>query len=65
MKTIIDYYIEYSHPEHPDVWQRTYDYYRNMAEVHNRINEFKKMDYMRDVVCRVVERTQTFELKTS
>jgi len=65
MKTIIDYYIEYTHPESQGVWQRTYDYYRNMTDVYNRINEFKKMDYMRDVECRVVARTQTFELKTS
>ena len=64
MKTIVDYYIEYCHPDN-DVWQRTYDYYRTLADVNNRINEFKKMDYMRDVTCRVVERTQTFKLLNS
>lgn len=60
MTQIVDYYIEYSHPESDGVWQRTYDYYRTMTDVKNRIKEFEQMDYMRDMVCRVVERTQTF-----
>jgi hypothetical protein len=63
MKTITDYYIEYQHPE-SDIWQRTFDYYKTIQDVKARIKQFETMDYMRDVTCRIVERTQTFVLLT-
>ena len=61
-KPIIDYYIEYQHPDSAKVWQRTYDYYGSLAAAQSRINQFKSMDYMRDCHTRIVQRTQTFEL---
>ena len=61
MKTKIDYYIEFCHPDTDKVWQRTYDYYNTVQDARARITQFKSMDYMRDCTCRIIQRTQTFE----
>jgi hypothetical protein len=61
MKTTVDYYIEYLHPD-TNIWQRTYDYYNTIPDARARIKQFETMDYMREVTCRIVARTQTFKL---